>query len=44
MWHHRIWNTVGQVDYDAGIEFSDRDMLGRTPPEYKVFGNRVSAP
>ena len=44
MWHHRIWNTAGQVDYDAGIGFSDRDMLGRTLHEYKVVGNRVSAP
>ena len=44
MWHHRIWNTDGQVDYDAGVEFSDHDMLGQTLPEYKVLGNRVSAP
>ena len=44
VWHHRIWNTDGQVDYDASHEFSDRDMLGQTLPEYKVLGNRVSAP
>ena len=44
VWHHRIWNTDGQVDYDAGVEFSDHDMLGQTLPEYKVLGNRVSAP
>ena len=44
VWHHRIWNTDGQVDYDASAEFSDRDMLGQTLPEYKVVGNRVSAP
>lgn len=44
VWHHRIWNTAGQVDYDAGVEFSDRDMLGQTLPAYAVRGNRVSAP
>ena len=44
VWHHRIWNTDGQVDYDASHEFSDRDMLGQTLPEYKVVGKRVSAP
>ena len=44
VWHHRIWNTDGQVDYDASAEFSDRDMLGQTLPEYKAVGHRVSAP
>ena len=44
VWHHRIWNTDGQVDYDAGLEFSDRDMLGQTLPPYEVKGNRVAAP
>ena len=44
VWHHHIWNTDGQLDYDAGAEFSDRDMIGQTFPEYKVAGNRVPSP
>jgi len=44
VWHHRVWNTDGQVDYDASAEFSDRDLLGRVLPPYAVKPNRVSAP
>ena len=44
VWHHRVWNADGQVDYDAGIEFSDRDQLGQILPRREFRSGLVSAP
>ena len=44
VWHHRVWNADGQVDYDAGIEFSDRDQLGQILPPRTLRQGLVSAP
>ena len=44
VWHHRVWNADGQVDYDAGIEFSDRDQLGQILPRREFRTGLVSAP
>ena len=44
VWHHRVWNADGQVDYDTGIEFSDRDQLGQVLPPRMFRTGLVSAP
>ncbi len=44
VWHHSVWNPDGQVDYDASVEMSERDLLGKILPAYEIKGARVSAP
>ena len=44
VWHHRVWNVDGQVDYDAGSEFTDRDQLGQVLPPRVTRSGLVSAP